>query len=400
LILHPDNQFKHCRTSGSGSSHISSIRLPSQTEFLLDSWKRGIKRDRFTRNFAFFQGALFVAAGCYFQQLLQLTGRCISSKYSLAVYGVTVSSLCIGLIASAMLLSAVDLWRSSSRCPHCHRRFLRKSYLTAGNRCPHCRGTLYVPEKIGRLTLPEFSFYTPAYFCFLSVPMLTCLGCVSFIGEVPRALLYTQLAWIGTGILWIAFFPLFAWYFGKYLSRCAGKKRKENSCSVCGGYYDPLILRLSGNCSVCGSQLDPDWPPPEPESPANLPRVREVRTLRQNKMDAVFGIFLIVWWIFSGVQLFLPSEHLLQMIPSLFPWGFLLIFFYILIRIFRSWKIVKPFWKCPYCHFGPFQFQKEPPEWNPQGRDVIACQYYFLRCPNCRRKLVRDDDAGKGGRHV
>lgn len=394
MIQRPDNQFKHCRNNGSDGSHVSFPQLPTQIEFLHNIWERGIRDDRFTRYFAFFQGVLFVVAGCYFPQLLRFAGRCISPKYSLAFYGTAVGSLCIGQIASAMLLWTVSVWRFSYRCPHCHRRFLWKFYLTAGNHCPYCRQALYVSKRIGHLPLPEFTFYNQAYLCFLPVPMLICLACTSFIHEAPKALLYTQLAWIGAGILWIAVFPLFAWGFGKTCRRAGTKKRQGNVCLVCGEHYDPLILRLSGNCSACGSLLDPDWPPPEPEPLAILPTVRDVCAARQSKADIYVLLFLVGCWLFDGIQQLLPKGHLLQVVPSLVPWGFLVFFLYFLIRISRFWKILKPFRKCPYCHFG-LMWEKLP-AWNPNGRNVELYKYYFLRCPNCRRKLTRDDDAGKG----
>lgn len=374
--------------------------LPTQEQFIRDKQERFQRMNLVTRYCALAQGILLVAAGCCFPELYHWGMDCASTqKAAMLIHRLAIGGLPMILILMIVVCEGIRILLSVlQRCSHCHRLYIWRSYLVAGNQCPYCRNLLYLPGKIGELPYAKPSYEAIVYIYFVHVTLLlSSLVCISFIMKASEnRLLYTQLIWIGVGMAWIIVFPAFIWLYNKFTCCQRKKDRRENVCQVCHEYYDPLILRMSGNCSSCGSRLDPEWPPPEPEPLADLPTFREVCAAKQNKTVLLVCLLLFGYFLFFVIQLCLPEEHVLQAIPSFFPWGIAVFIIFLVIHSYRFRRIVKVFGKCPYCHFGSFGFQKKTPEWNPTGRDCNSVKYYFLRCPNCRRKLVRDGDAGKG----
>ena len=375
---------------------------PTQEQFVRNKRGHLQRMNLVTRYCAFFQGILLVTVGCCFPELYHWGMDCASTpKAATLIHRLAIGGLPVILI---FLLAVCDgiriLLLTFQRCPHCHRwYFFWRSELVAGNQCPYCRNRLYIPGKIGEQPYEKPSCEGIVYIYFvLATLLLSALACISIIMNTSESgLLYTQLTWIGVGTAWIILFPVSVRLYNKFICHQREKDRRKNVCPHCHEYYDPLILRMSGNCSYCGSQLDSEWPPPEPEPLADLPTLREVCAAKSKTVSLVSLLLLFGYFLFSIMQLCLPEEHVLQAIPSFFPWGIAVFIIFLAIHFFRFRRIAKVFLRCPYCHFGPFRILKEPPDWNTAGRDCHSA--YFLRCPNCRRKLVRDDDPGKGGDH-
>lgn len=375
--------------------------LPTQEQFVRNKQDRFQRMNLVTRYCAFVQGILLVAVGCGFPELYRWSMDCApTQKAAILIHHLAIGGLSMILILLVVVCAGIRILLSAfQRCSYCHRWYFWRSELMAGNQCPYCRNRLYIPGKIGKLPYVKPSYEEIVYIYFvLATLLLSGLACISFVMNASESgLFYTQLMWIGVGMAWIILFPVSVWLYNKFTCCQRKKDRRENVCPVCHEYYDSLILRMSGNCSSCGSQLDPEWPPPEPEPLADLPTLREVCASKQSKTAFFVCLLLFGYFLFSVIQLCLPEEHALQAIPSFFPWGIAVFIIFLAIHFFRFRRIVKVFWRCPYCHFGSFRILKEPPDWNTAGRDCHSV--YFLRCPNCRRKLVRDDDPGKGGDH-
>lgn len=369
--------------------------LPTQELFVRNKWGAFRRMNLVTRYSAFFQGFLLVAVGCCFPELYHWGMGCASTpKAATLIHRLAIGGLPMILFFLLIVCDGIRILLSAfQRCPHCHRwYYFWCSELVAGNQCPYCRNRLYIPGKIGEQPYAKPSCEGIVYIYFvLATLLLSGLACISFVMNASESgLFYTQLTWIGVGTAWIILFPVSVWLYNKFICHQREEDPRKNVCPHCHQYYDPLILRMSGNCSSCGSQLDSEWPPPEPDPLAELPTLREVRAAKQSKTASFVCLLLFGYFLFSVIQLCLPEEHVLQAIPSFFPWGIAVFIIFLAIHFFRFRRIVKVFWRCPYCHFGPFRIQKKPPEWNPTGRDCHSA--YFLRCPNCRRKLVHDDE--------
>ena len=369
--------------------------LPTQEQFVRNKWGAFRRMNLVTRYSAFFQGFLLVAVGCCFPELYHWGMGCASTpKAATLIHRLAIGGLPMILIFWLVVCDGIRILLSAfQRCPHCHRwYYFWCSELVAGNQCPYCRNRLYIPGKIGEQPYAKPSYEGIVYIYFiLATLLLSALACISIIMNASESgLFYTQLTWIGVGTAWIILFPVSVWLYNKFTCCQRKKDYRKNVCPHCHEYYDPLILRMSGNCSSCGSQLDSEWPPLEPEPLAELPTLREVRAAKQSKTASFVCLLLFGYFLFSIIQLCLPEEHVLQAIPSFFPWGIAVFIILLAIHFFQFRRIVKVFWRCPYCHYGPFRILKEPPEWNPTGRDCHSV--YFLRCPNCRRKLVRDEN--------
>ena len=369
--------------------------LPTQEQFIRNKRGHFRRMNLVTRYCAFFLGILLVATGCCFPELYHWGMGCASTpKAATLIHRLAIGGLPVILI---FLLAVCDgiriLLLGFQRCPHCHRwYFFWRCELVAGNQCPYCRNRLYIPGKIGEQPYEKPSCEGIVYIYFvLATFLLSALACISIIMNTSESgLLYTQLTWIGVGTAWIILFPVSVRLYNKFICQQREKDRRKNVCPHCHEYYDPLILRMSGNCSSCGSLLDSEWPPPEPDPLADLPTLREVCVAKQSKTVSLVSLLLFGYFLFSIIQLCLPEEHVLQAIPSFFPWGIAVFIIFLAIHFFRFRRIAKVFLRCPYCHFGPFRILKEPPDWNTAGRDCHSS--YFLRCPNCRRKLVRDEN--------
>lgn len=369
--------------------------LPTQEQFVRNKRGHFRRMNLVTRYYAFFLGILLIATGCCFPELYHWGMNCASTpKAATLIHRLAIGGLPVILI---FLLAVCDgiriLLLTFQRCPHCHRwYFFWRSELVAGNQCPYCRNRLYIPGKIGEQPYEKPSCEGIVYIYFvLATLLLSALACISIIMNTSESgLLYTQLTWIGVGTAWIILFPVSVRLYNKFICHQREKDRRKNVCPHCHEYYDPLILRMSGNCSSCGSQLDSEWPPPEPEPLTDLPTLREVCAAKQSKTVSLVSLLFFGYFLFSIIQLCLPEEHALQAIPSFFPWGIAVFIIFLAIHFFRFRRIAKVFLRCPYCHFGPFRILKEPPDWNTAGRDCHSS--YFLRCPNCRSKLVRDEN--------
>ncbi len=368
--------------------------LPNRERFVRAVRNREIDGVNFIRRFAFIQGAFFVAFGCFFPVLSYLAAE---DWKSVPLILALLSPLLIMPFVSVCGMFAELIFYETVCCPHCGKRFLKK-ISAAGNICPGCSLPLYRNEYFSHLNLPERQpDILQAYVFFLHLLMFGATMAIAVV-VTHLQISYMQVTWIAIGILWMMIFPVWISVYRFYMRKFT-KPSGEKICSVCDEAYSPLVLRMSGNCSVCGSQLDPDWPPPEPEPLAELPTRTELTAVINDKTEIPFSIFMIGYFIFSGIQFLLPQDHILRSIPGIVPWGgiTLLILYFLYRNLYRGlWKKTKVLRKCPYCKFGSFTIEKKREVWNT-GSAIPQYTRYFLRCPKCRRKLFRDNDTEKGG---
>ena len=234
--------------------------LPTQEQFVRNKRGHFQRMNLVTRYCAFFLGILLVATGCCFPELYHWGMGCASTpKAATLIHRLAIGGLPVILI---FLLAVCDgiriLLLAFQRCPHCHRWYFWRSELVAGNQCPYCRNRLYIPGKIGEQLYAKPSYEGIVYIYFvLATMLLSALACISIIMNTSESsLLYTQLTWIGVGTAWIILFPVSVRLYNKFICQQREKDRRKNVCPHCHEYYDPLILRMSGNCSSCGSLLD------------------------------------------------------------------------------------------------------------------------------------------------
>ena len=159
----------------------------------------------------------------------------------------------------------------------------------------------------------------------------------------------------------------------------------EHLCPHCHQEPAHRLAAVTGNCSCCGTPIletiqEPDTP--EMMDWNHLHRYAKIQNIRSFYVLGVLLPFLLLLKIFQDFWLFWVIEGTLFLAIPLF-WVMV-----VLRGLRRKWQLN---FRCPECNY-----QNKP------SNNVDAWRFLLQtgHCDNCRRKLVCDDDPGKGDDHA
>lgn len=159
----------------------------------------------------------------------------------------------------------------------------------------------------------------------------------------------------------------------------------EHLCPYCHQEPAHRLAAVIGNCSCCGApilEIAPEPDTPEMMDWNNLHRYAKIQNVRLFYLLGVLLPFLFLLKIFQNFWLFWAVGGILIFIIPLFWCGV------VLRNLRRKWQLN---FRCPECSYH-----------NKSSNNAEAWRFLLQtgHCANCRRKLVRDDDPGKGDDHA
>ena len=286
------------------------------------------------------------------------------------------------------------------RCPACRKRLHELCPTITSKRCPHCNAAILadargiVPGYELPLTLAEISAkkqgYSPSAYTsdgiknmrtlWVGIPLVILLFFAlginrnleleSLMEKVVLLMGGSVIAFCGVATL----IPVNS--IVRILHRIHLMPENQSAyCPECGTIPLCRIVRLSGCCSECGAKLFKL--PEEPDTPEMIDWKRLKRYCRWS---------MNLW---TRIVLTLIAYPLILCIWVAAKWYFLCIvgavflLYQMVLLYLKRWAAIPP--KCRHCESLLTQS-----EWT---------LLFYGRCPDCRRKLVRDDDPGKGGDH-
>lgn len=345
--------------------------LPTQEQFVRDVRNWEIKRaDRLCR-YGYWGGVIYLVAGSvYANSFLQDNNR-----FLLWVF-IPIITVGIGVLPVAF-----RVWH----CPHCGRKLPNQwgdggVMMSVIVDCPTCHRLPFVMESFTRLKLPSIK-YSQKILCLLflfTVWSIVALQIYSHItpeqrgGSIGGLYGLSCLCW-GLPIIMVMASEMNALW----------KKSRANfhKCPICGEVYSPELMKYTGRCSVCASIIDPAWPPDENSPDVILPTPADLQAYRTEQTKNMISclLFFVIIVPATGYCYFILRINFY----ALMALGAVFLISPVIFASIRERKLNKIakniFHRCPFC-------QK-----HTNGR------LPFLRCPHCRRKLVRDGDDGKGG---
>lgn len=286
------------------------------------------------------------------------------------------------------------------RCPACGKRLHELRPTIATKRCPHCNAVILAdargiaPGYELPLTPAEISAkkqgYSPSDYTsdgiksmrtvIVGVPLVVLLFLALGInGDLELEPLMEKAVLLvgGSVIAFCGIAPLIPVNFiAGILHRIRLMPKNQSAyCPECGAMPFWRIARLSGCCSECGAKLLKL--PEESDTPEMIDWKRLRRYCRWSmNLRTRMVLVVIAYPVLEGV-LITEKWYFLYIV------GVFLLYLMVLLRLKRQAAIPK---KCPHCE-----------------SSLTQCEWTLLlygRCSNCRRKLVRDGDAEKGGDHA
>lgn len=287
------------------------------------------------------------------------------------------------------------------RCPACGKRLHELRPTIATKRCPHCNAVILAdargiaPGYELPLTPAEIRArkqgYSPSDYTsdgiksmrtvIVGVPLVVLLFLALGInGDLELEPLMEKAVLLvgGSVIAFCGIAPLIPVNFiAGILHRIRLMPKNQSAyCPECGAMPFWRIARLSGCCSECGAKLLKL--PEESDTPEMIDWKRLKRYCRWSmNLRIGMGLALIAYPVLVCARI-TKNWSFLYIVGMIF-----LLDLIISLRLKRQAAIPK---KCPHCESLLAQS-----EWT---------LLYYGRCPNCRRKLVRDGDAEKGGDHA
>ena len=159
----------------------------------------------------------------------------------------------------------------------------------------------------------------------------------------------------------------------------------EHLCPHCRQEPNHRLVAVTGNCNVCGASLLETTP--EPDTPEMMDWNKLHRYAKIQELGLLYSLgvllpFLFLLKIFQDWRLFWGIAGILFFAIPLF-WQMV-----VLRGLRRKWQLN---FRCPECNY-----QNKP------SNNVDAWRFLLQtgHCANCRRKLVCDDDPGKGDDHA
>lgn len=351
--------------------------------------------------FALLLGVVYLVIGKYYW--LEWMSEC-SSKSPIhnvlwqaiwCLVALTVGPFLIGIFS--FLSKDLGDW---PRCPACGKKICRLLPTIASKRCLHCN-TVIIEDKrqfVSGFELPpsldeaiakgirvrsggsDTQSLQSMRIVFIGTPMVVLsFFLVGVKGDIELEPLMEKIVLL-MGFAIIAFCgiaPLIPikWMIGVMKKLYIYPKEAGAFCPECGVVPSIYVARVSGCCADCGAKI------------AELPvDSDEFPTVDWHQFRHYW-----MWDIRGGMILAILTFPLSIMMKAAVLWWWPLLsvgviwlfYFAILIKRKREAQIPQ---KCPNCQRNLSQ--------------AMWSLLHYGRCPHCRRKLVRDEDDGKGGRHV
>lgn len=270
-------------------------------------------------------------------------------------------------------------------CPSCGRKIYSPTPVLASKHCPHCHAYII---KDNRELSPEYVYcrttmntnFLRAIRIILITPPLT--GILSFafglIGEKEfEPMMEAMVSVMGGGIIgMMGIAPLISasWMIRVCIFLRLIPKDKFIYCPECGCIPSAYVARMSGCCSECGAKLLEI--PDDPDTPEML----DWHLLKQYynwNIRGIVGGYILMYVCFVPM-ITLKWWWLLWLLGTMAC--------VVVIQNFRLKRLAEIPKKCPHCT-------------QLLDRTILSLLHYG-RCPNCRCKLVHDDDPGKGDDHA
>mgnify|MGYP000771450909 CR=1 FL=1 len=352
------------------------LELPTQEQFVraIRHWE--IKQEKICTWLCVGFGVGYVIIGFYYIRLLVYAAD-YSWRSFVAVFPIGTALF----IPLALMCLYYEIARR--RCPNCHHKIRSIDLAIALHGCPRCRQTLFFSEKLTRIDMPRrhsmLATGLEVVLCYMAGLLLIGVYMVRASDIYAAMVDGIQYMMFVTGIS-LMFFPLFKLWSVKFKNPFS----PVTLCPVCGENANRIFQNLTGNCSICGSRSVPDWPPAEPEPVSDLPTMMQWLRwfeLRHRWGVASLGVIPIIIFVYLlGILSHISADQ------CMFLAGVILIIWLIIIfgggiTLHRYGQQIHFSFACPYCRMIHSGF-----------RNIE----YLARCPRCRRKLVRDGDAGKG----
>ena len=159
----------------------------------------------------------------------------------------------------------------------------------------------------------------------------------------------------------------------------------EHQCPHCRQEPNHRLVAVTGNCNVCGASLLETTPEPDTPEMMDWNKLHRYAKIQELGLFYSLGVllpFLFLLKIFQDWRLFWGIAGILFLAIPLF-WQIV-----VLRGVRRKWQLN---FRCPECNY-----QNKP------SNNVDAWRFLLQtgHCANYRRKLVRDDDPGKGDDHA
>ena len=347
--------------------------LPTQSEFVRAVREREIQQEKIVTWICVGFGFAYLVLGTFFIRILIWASP---YPWRNSIAGFPLISWCVPFIVGFPFYKLY-----APRCHSCQTKFTDPGLAVALRHCPHCHEELFRAATLANVSLPRtYPLFTTGV---LVVGLFTCGiladGFYMFMSSADIA--QTAVDSIQFLMLYSGFcllcFPVL-----KYV-KVKKTYPKSLPCKICGESFSFKHLRYTGNCSVCSSPLDPEWPPAEPEPLAELFTREHVQ--KKDKLQSIQSVIIIgMMFICIFIPLFwvriFSRDETIQLFTVIFGLIFWIVCILVLGRKQEKWGMTI---SCLY----------------EQDKSVLLSWKflsYYGRCPNCRRKLVRDDDAGKG----
>lgn len=285
-------------------------------------------------------------------------------------------------------------------CPACGKRLHELCPTIASKRCPHCNAVILadardiVPGYELPLTPAEISTgkqgYSPSNYTsdgiksmrtlWGGIPLVILLFCALGLKrslELEPLMEKTVLLMGGSVIAFCGVATLIPVNFIAGILRRLRLMPENQSayCPECGAIPLRRIARLSGCCSECGAKLLQLTEEPDTPEMIDWKRLKCYCRWSMNPWTRI-ALAVTAYPVLASV-LIIAKWYFLCIVGAVF-----LLYQMVLLYLKRQAAIPS---KCPHCKSLLTQN-----EW------ILL---HYGRCPNCRRKLVRDDDPGKGGDH-
>lgn len=368
--------------------------------------------------FNFFLGVAYLLVGCFIWEKMVAPWNLLRQA----------AAFLIALVAWPLLLGGFD-WINSllltrwPRCPVCRAKL--SSFQPALRRCPKCHSRIVYDRRKLRsgyiLPPPEAMRMRPPNPQSSSIGMAAGQSLLLFAIVVPTLLvsffLFPKKGSMDVNIprltascvTILGVFVIFCRFVGdtgveKLLKLCVWIDRKcdklnrkfdknyrsvipapEHLCPHCHQEPAHRLAAVTGNCSCCGAPIletiqEPDTP--EMMDWNHLHRYAKIQNIRLFYVPGVLLPFLLLLKNFQDFWLFWVIEGTLFLAIPLF-WVMV-----VLRGLRRKWQLN---FRCPECSYQN-KFSNNAGAW----RFLLQTGH----CANCRRKLVRDDDPGKGDDHA
>lgn len=335
--------------------------LPSQEQFVRYVRSREIKRIELICRISYTAGTVYLFAGSVYAHFFTFGDNSFFWALMPCLYN-TVFFICL-----------LPVYHTT--CHNCKQKIL---YIgNFGLQCSRCGKFPFQEKSFDKFELPHIPhwkiircwLFMAVVWSITTLQIFSNTGPEKLGGPVIKTFFMASLIWFATSVL----------IYTNFNALWKRKRVRYLKCLVCGEVYEPLFLKYTGRCSICASIIDPAWPPDEPAVNVELPTLEDLRIYQKKLVKVMFPCVLA--FVIGGACI--GYGYFILRIPFAVAIVVFAIFL-IPLMIYSSGVERKLneatkniFLRCPFC-------QKRPRQRLPFGR-----------CPNCRRKLIREEAPSK-----